>query len=74
MKACDCGWLANPERRAFVATAAAAVAGVASSAAVPAALAKAATSEADRRKFIEEATRLAIESVERRAGAGRSGP
>ena len=73
MKACDCGWLANPERRAFVATAAA-VAGVASSAAVPATPAKAATSEADRRKFMEEATRLAIESVERRAGAGRSGP
>ena len=65
MKACDCGSLVNPERRAFAVAAAAAVAGVASSAAVPAALAKAATSEADRRKFMEEATRLAIESVEK---------
>jgi guanine deaminase len=64
IKACDCGSLADPEQRAFVATAAAAVAGVASSAAVPATPTKAATSEADRRKFMEEATRLAIESVE----------
>ena len=65
IKPCDCGSPAHPERRAFVAAAAATIAGVAAGAAVPATPAKAATTDADRRRFMEEATRLAIESVEK---------
>jgi hypothetical protein len=65
-KPCDCGSPANPDRRAFfVATAVATVAGATAGTAVPAAPAEAATTDADRRRFMEEATRLAIESVEK---------
>lgn len=61
---CDeCSSLANPGRRAFVATAAAA--GVAAVAVVPTMSAKAASTDDDRRRFMAEANRLAIESVEK---------
>jgi guanine deaminase len=57
------------ERRTFVTrTAMVAAAGVAAAAGIPATAAKAATAAtptADQRKFMEEATRLAIESVEK---------
>ena len=57
---CDCNSLLDAGRRTFFARAAVAAA----AAALPAGPAKAAT-EVDRRKFMEEATRLAIESVEK---------
>jgi guanine deaminase len=52
-------------RRSFFASTAAAAAGVAAAAVLPASSAKAAAAEPDKRKFLEEATRLAIESVEK---------
>lgn len=57
---CDCDSLPDAGRRTFFARAAVAAA----AAALPAGPAKAAT-KVDRRKFMEEATRLAIESVEK---------
>jgi guanine deaminase len=62
--------LPDPERRAFFThTALAAAAGVAAATGIPAAPAKAATvttaPTAEQRKFMEEATRLAIESVDK---------
>lgn len=65
MNRCNCDQVPNAGRRTFFArTAAAAAAGVAAAAGLPAAPAKAAP-EMDRRKFMQEATRLAIESVEK---------
>jgi guanine deaminase len=52
-------------RRSFFARTAAATAGAAAAAVLPAASAKAAAAEGDKRKFMEEATRLATESVEK---------
>lgn len=65
-----CEKLPDPERRAFFThTALAAAAGVAAATGIPAAPAKAATvttaPTAEQRKFMEEATRLAIESVDK---------
>lgn len=60
MKRCDCDAPPNRERRAFFATAAGAAAAVT----IAEAPAKAAL-DADKRKFMEEATRLAIELVEK---------
>ena len=65
---CNCGSLGDPGRRRFLAGAAA---GLAAAAVFPTAPAKAAL-DPDRRKFMEEATRLATESVQR-AGAVLSG-
>ncbi len=70
MKPCNCKSHPNSGRRAFFAGAAAiAVAGAASPL-----LAEPAppSPDIDRRKFIAEATRLAIESVSRGCGAVRS--
>jgi guanine deaminase len=65
MKPCDCEPLADAGRRDFFTrTAAVAAAGVAASAGLAVTPVKAAL-EADKRKFLEEATRLAIESVEK---------
>jgi tRNA(Arg) A34 adenosine deaminase TadA len=66
MKRCNCELLPDAGRRTFFTrtAAAAAAAGVAASAGLAAAPAKAAP-ETDRRRFMQEATRLAIESVER---------
>jgi tRNA(Arg) A34 adenosine deaminase TadA len=65
-----CEKLPDPERRAFFThTALAAAAGVAAATGIPAVPAKAATvttaPTAEQRKFMEEATRLAIESVDK---------
>lgn len=65
-----CEAVPDPERRAFFThTAVAAAAGVVAAAGLPAASAKAAApaapATADQRKFMEEATRLAIESVDK---------
>jgi tRNA(Arg) A34 adenosine deaminase TadA len=65
-----CEKLPDPERRAFFThTALAAAAGVAAATGIPAAPAKAATvttaPTAEQRKFMEEATRFAIESVDK---------
>jgi tRNA(Arg) A34 adenosine deaminase TadA len=64
MKRCDCDSLHDAGRRTFFTRTAAAAAGVAATAALPAAPAEAAPAM-DRRQFMEEATRLAIESVEK---------
>jgi guanine deaminase len=58
---CNCGSVADAGRRRFVAGAAA---GLAAAAMFPTTPAKAAL-DADRRKFMEEATRLATESVQK---------
>lgn len=60
----DCDLLSNPDRRTVLARAAAAVAGAAVTMSLPATPAKAAL-DADKRKFMEEAARLATESVEK---------
>jgi len=52
-------------RRSFFARTAAATAGAAAAVVLPAASAKAAAADGDKRKFMEEATQLAIESVEK---------
>ena len=69
MKRYICEALPDPARRAFFThTAMAAAAGVAAAAGMQASPAKAATTAtptAEQRKFMEEATRLAIESVEK---------
>ena len=69
MKRYICEALPDPARRAFFThTAMAAAAGVAAAAGMPASPAKAATTTtptAEQRKFMEEATRLAIELVEK---------
>jgi guanine deaminase len=57
---CNCGSLGDPGRRRFLAGAAA---GLPAAAVFPTAPAKAAL-DPDRRKFMEEATRLATESVQ----------
>ena len=64
MTQCNCDPLPDAGRRAFFARTAAAAAGVAATAVFPAAPVKAAL-DTDRRKFMEEATRLATESVEK---------
>ena len=56
---CNCGSLTDPGRRSFLAEA---VAGLAAATVFPTTPAKAAL-DADRRKFMKEATRLATESV-----------
>jgi pyrimidine deaminase RibD-like protein len=58
---CDCGSLAGRGRRGFLASAAA---GLAAAAVFPTTPAKAAL-DPDRRKFMQEATRLATESVQK---------
>jgi hypothetical protein len=58
---CNCSSLADPRRRSFLAEA---VAGLAAAAVFPTTPAKAAL-DVDRRKFMEEATRLATESVQK---------
>jgi hypothetical protein len=63
---CNCGSLTDPGRRSFLAEA---VAGLAAATVFPTTPAKAAL-DADRRKFMKEATRLATESVQK--GWGRS--
>ena len=52
-------------RRGFITRTAAAAAGAAAAVTLPAAAAKDAAPEVDKSKFLEEATRLAIESVEK---------
>ncbi|MBZ0229718.1 MAG: nucleoside deaminase [Bauldia sp.] len=64
MQRCDCHPLPDAGRRAFFAGTAAVAAGLAATAVLPTASAKAAPAT-DRRKFMEEATRLAVESVEK---------
>ena len=58
---CNCGSLVGPARRNFLAGAAV---GLAAAAVFPTTPAKAAL-DPDRRKFMEEATRLATESVQK---------
>jgi guanine deaminase len=70
MKRFICEALPDPERRAFFTrTAMVAAAGVAAAAGIPATPAKAVTATAtptpEQRKFMQEATRLAIESVDK---------
>ena len=74
MKRCDCDPLADAGRREFSSTgtaAAVAAVGVAVTAGLAAAPANAAAAAVDKRIFMQEATRLAIESS-RRAGVDRS--
>jgi guanine deaminase len=61
---CNCGSLADPRRRSFLAATAA---GLAAAAVFPTTPAEAAL-DPDRRRFMEEATRLATESVQKGLG------
>jgi guanine deaminase len=64
MSRCDCDSLSDPERRSFLAGTVAAT-GLAATAMLSTMPVKAAAQDTDRRKFMEEATRLATESVEK---------
>jgi guanine deaminase len=61
---CNCDTVSDPERRTFLASTAAAVASVAATTVLTATPVKAQL-DPDKRKFMEEATRLATESVEK---------